>query len=413
MGKNMLIGQSGGPTAAINATLSGVILEGIRHSEIDGIFGAINGIQGILNKRIIELQSQIKTDEQFKMLECTPAMALGSCRYKLPAFDENPDLYEDILNTFHEYGIGFFFYIGGNDSMDTVRKLSDFFQSKGEDIKCIGVPKTIDNDLYNTDHTPGYGSAAKFIATTMTEIARDCRVYPVKSVTIVEIMGRNAGWLTASSAIAKTLGFTAPHLIYLPEVTFDLDKFLADVKEMQQKHRTVIVAVSEGIKFANGKYVSETESTGQVDAFGHKYLAGAGKYLERFIASKLGCKVRSIELNILQRCAAHMLSATDIAEARRIGQFAVRYALAGQTGVMVAVKRVSDVPYIADIVTVPLEQVANVEKKFPLEWITPDQRGIEERFFRYVLPLISGEVIYPTENGIPKYFDFEKTFLGI
>ncbi|MEG2295543.1 MAG: 6-phosphofructokinase [Oscillospiraceae bacterium] len=408
---NIMIAQSGGPTSAINASLSGAILEGIRHERIDKIYGALNGISGVIERRIIELQSQIKTDEQFKLLECTPAMALGSCRLKMSNYTQDDTLYHKILNTFIDYNIGMFFYIGGNDSMDTANKLNQFFLLKGHDIKVIGIPKTIDNDLKGTDHAPGYGSAAKFIAASMTEIARDCSVYNTKSVTIVEIMGRNAGWLTAAAALPRTLGFSAPHLIYMPEVNFDLKQFENDIRTMHQTYNSVVIAVSEGIKFADGNYVSDSESTGQIDNFGHKYIAGAGKFLERYIANNINCKVRSIELNILQRCAAHMLSATDIAEAKRIGQFAVRFALAGKTGVMTAFTRVSNVPYISDITTIPLCEVANLEQKVPLEWISPSKNDVSQEIYSYILPLIYGEVQYPTKNGIPNFFSFEKNLI--
>lgn len=408
MPKNLLVAQSGGPTSAINATLSGVILEGMRHSNIGTIYGALNGVQGILERRIISLNDQIKTAEQFKLLECTPAMALGSCRFKLPKLEDKPEVYEKILEIFNEYDIGFFFYIGGNDSMDTAHKLNDFFISKGADIKTIGIPKTIDNDLCGTDHTPGYGSAAKFIATSMAEIAQDCKVYDVNSVTVVEIMGRNAGWLTAASMLPRVLGFDAPHLIYMPEVAFDTEKFLADIRELHKNHKTVVVAVSEGIKFADGKYVAESEQSGQVDVFGHKYLAGTGKYLERLISHHLGCKVRSVELNILQRCSAHLLSGTDIAESRRIGQFAVRFAMQGQTGVMASFKRVSSAPYIVDIEAVPLSEAANNEKCFPLEWITPEGNNLTDDAVPYILPLISGEISSPTRFSMPAFFEFKK-----
>ncbi len=409
MQKNILVAQSGGPTAAINASLSGVIREGLRHEAIGNIYGALNGIQGTLERRLIELKSQLTTEKQFKMLESTPAMALGSCRFKLPAYDKGPDVYEEIRRIFHEYGIGYFFYVGGNDSMDTALKLSDYFAACNDDIRVIGLPKTIDNDLYGTDHTPGYGSAAKFIATAMAEIAHDCDAYNLNSVTIVEIMGRNAGWLTAASVLPRKAGAAVPQLVYMPEVPFDLSGFLNDVKCLHAERHTVLVAVSEGIRFADGRYVSESEQSGVSDSFGHRYLSGAGKLLERLVAEKLGCKVRSVELNILQRCSSHLLSATDINEARCIGQAAVQFALEGRTGVMAAIKRAENKPYAFDIGTVPLKEVAGLERRFPLEWITPSGNDLTEDVFPYLLPLIAGEIQSPTVNGVPEFFNFNKT----
>ncbi|SDN34037.1 6-phosphofructokinase [Acetanaerobacterium elongatum] len=412
MQKNILVAQSGGPSAAINATLAGVVLEGMRHEEIGNIYGALNGIQGVIERRLIDLKSQIKTDRQFKMLECTPSMALGSCRHKLPDYEKSPAVYEEIRKIFHEYGIGCFFYVGGNDSMDTALKLSEYFLAVNEDIRVIGLPKTIDNDLFGTDHTPGYGSAAKFIATAVAEIARDCDAYNLNSVTIVEIMGRNAGWLTAASVLPRAAGTEVPQLVYMPEVEFSLEGFLEDVRRLHAVRHTVVIAVSEGIRFADGRYVSQSEQSDHVDAFGHRYLSGAGKLLERQVANKIGCKVRSVELNILQRCSSHILSATDINEARRIGQFAVRFALQGQTGVMAGLKRISDAPYICDVVTVPIREVAGLERGFPKEWIAPSGNNLTDDVFCYLLPLIVGDVQPPTRNGIPEFFSFNKSVLS-
>ena len=280
---NMLIAQSGGPTAAINASLSGAIQEAIRSKEIDGIYGALNGIQGVLAGTIVDLRAQFARQEDFSILECTPAMALGACRFRLPEEYAEPALYEKIDEIFHHYQIAYFFYIGGNDSMDTVDKLARHFSRTGQNIKVIGIPKTIDNDLPGTDHSPGFGSSAKFIATAMLEIIRDCYVYDTDSVTIVEIMGRHAGWLTAAAALPRTVGARAPHLIYLPEVAFDPEQFIQDVKEVQCLTRNCIVAVSEGVRLANGSFAAENFQSGVVDAFGHRYLSGAGKYLEALV----------------------------------------------------------------------------------------------------------------------------------
>ena len=411
MKKNLLIAQSGGPTSAINASLSGIIQEAMKHSEIGEIYGAVNGIEGVLERKIIELKSQMTSEKLFHNLEVTPAMALGSCRFRLPKLEDSEEVYDKIDEIFEEYNIGYFFYIGGNDSMDTAHKLSAYFDKKQKDIRVMGVPKTIDNDLPNTDHTPGFGSAAKFIATTMAEIIRDCEVYFLDSVTIVEIMGRNAGWLAASACLPHTLGLDAPHLIYLPEAVFDVDKFIEDVKRVQKDHKSVIVAVSEGIKLADGRYAAESMQSGMVDAFGHKYLSGVGKFLERTVADRIGCKVRSIELNVLQRCAGHVLSETDITEARKIGAHAVRFALAGETGKMVIFHRISDKPYLVRTELSDISDVANLEKTFPREWINEEGNNILPRAYDYLLPLIQGDVSYPTKNGMPCHFSFEKNYV--
>lgn len=404
--KNMLIAQSGGPTAAINASLSGAVQEAIRSREIGQIYGALNGIQGILKRSIIDLKAQFSRQEDFFALECTPAMALGSCRFRLPDPEsaEGRALFENIRETFRLYDIGYFFYIGGNDSMDTVHKLSLFFQEAGEDIKVMGIPKTIDNDLPLTDHTPGFGSAAKFIATAMLEIIRDCNVYDTHSVTIVEIMGRHAGWLTASAALPRTVGARAPQLIYLPEVAFDPEQFLKDVAEVQKISRNCIVAVSEGVKLANGSFVAEDFQSGLVDAFGHRYLSGVGKYLENLVRDRMGCKVRSIELNVLQRCSSHLMSATDLNEARRIGSHAVRHALSGDTGRVMVMERVSNRPYLINIGLGDVSQIANREQLVPREWINKAGNDVTGEMFEYLLPLIEGEVAYPTVNGMPQHF---------
>ena len=326
---NMLIAQSGGPTAAINASLSGAIQEAIRSKEIGQIYGALNGIQGVLAGTIVDLRAQFSKQEDFTVLECTPAMALGSCRFRLPEEDADPALYQKIDEIFFHYDIGYFFYIGGNDSMDTVDKLSRHFDRIGRDVKVIGIPKTIDNDLPGTDHAPGSGSSAKFIATAMLEIIRDCYVYDTDSVTIVEIMGRHAGWLAASAALPRTVGARAPHLIYLPEVAFDPEQFIRDVKEVQSLTRNCIVAVSEGVRLEDGTFAAENFQSGAV-----------------LVREKIGCKVRSIELNVLQRCSSHLMSATDVREARKIGSYAIRFALQGHTGVMMVCERCSNLAYI-------------------------------------------------------------------
>ena len=408
---NMLIAQSGGPTAAINASLSGAIQEAIRSKEIDGIYGALNGIQGVLAGTIVDLRAQFARQEDFSILECTPAMALGSCRFRLPEEDADSALYEKIDEIFHHYQIAYFFYIGGNDSMDTVDKLARHFSKTGQNIKVIGIPKTIDNDLPGTDHSPGFGSSAKFIATAMLEIIRDCYVYDTDSVTIVEIMGRHAGWLTAAAALPRTVGARAPHLIYLPEVAFDPEQFIQDVKEVQCLTRNCIVAVSEGVRLANGSFAAENFQSGVVDAFGHRYLSGVGKYLEALVREKIGCKVRSIELNVLQRCSSHLMSATDVREARKIGSYAIRFALQGHTGVMMVLERVSNRPYMVRIGCKPVSEIANREQLVPRTWINKRGNDVTDEMFEYLLPLIEGEVPYPTQNGMPVHFVLDKTIV--
>ncbi|HPY85137.1 MAG TPA: diphosphate--fructose-6-phosphate 1-phosphotransferase, partial [Ruminococcus flavefaciens] len=310
---NIAVAQSGGPTCAINASLVGVFKEALKVAEIDAIFGSINGIEGIIENHLVDLKSTILTNNDMELLRQTPSTVLGSCRYKLPDWSEDEEVYKRMLETLKQRNIGAFLYIGGNDSMDTVNKLSAYFAMNDVDIKVIGIPKTIDNDLCITDHTPGFGSAAKYVATTMHEITRDSIVYSIPSVTIVEIMGRHAGWLTASSAVLHAMGESAPHLVYVPEVPFSLENFLKDVRQEMSKHKAVIIAVSEGIE------VPEGVQSGVVDNFGHKYLSGIGKYLEDVVRSEIGCKVRSIELNVMQRCSSHLGSKTDIDEAEAVG----------------------------------------------------------------------------------------------
>ena len=288
--------------------------------------------------------------------------------------------------------------------MNTVDKLFRHFSHTGQDIKVIGIPKTIDNDLPGSDHSPGFGSSAKFIATAMLEIIRDCYVYDTDSVTIVEIMGRHAGWLTASAALPRTVGARAPHLIYLPEVAFDPEQFIRDVKQVQSLTRNCIVAVSEGVRLADGTFAAENFQSGVVDAFGHRYLSGVGKYLESLVREKIGCKVRSIELNVLQRCSSHLMSATDVREARKIGSYAIRFALQGHTGVMMVFERVSNRPYMVRIGCKPVSEIANREQLVPREWINKQGNDVTDEMFEYLLPLIEGEVPYPTQNGMPVHF---------
>lgn len=398
---NIAVAQSGGPTCAINASLLGVFKQALKTPEIDAVFGSINGIEGIINDKLVDLKLIIKNTDDMELLKQTPSTVLGSCRYKLPEPESNDSVYDIILNCFEKHRIEAFFYIGGNDSMDTVAKLSAFFKSKNKDIKVIGIPKTIDNDLPETDHTPGFGSAAKYVAATVQEIIRDSSVYSNDSVTIVEIMGRHAGWLTASTCVLRANGELAPHLIYLPECEFSAEKFIEDVRIQQAKHKAVIVAISEGVEFpdANGSYQS-----GAVDVFGHKYLSGIGKLLENLVREKIGCKVRSIELNVMQRCSSHISSKTDIDEAEEIGAKGVEAALQGKTGQTMVFKRISDKPYVITIDSADSTLIANHEKFFPKEWINTECNNVSDKAVDYFLPLIQGEVNIAMKNGMPVHF---------
>ena len=401
---NIAVAQSGGPTCAINASLVGVFKQGFKTKKIDAVFGSINGIEGIINDELIDLKTVIRTNEDMELLRQTPSTMLGSCRYKLPDYEKDSVVYEKILSCLTKHRIEIFIYIGGNDSMDTVVKLSDYFERIGSDIKVIGVPKTIDNDLPVTDHTPGFGSAAKYVAASVQEIIRDSSVYSIDSVTIVEIMGRHAGWLAASTCMLKANGEEAPHLIYLPERSFSVKNFIEDVRKEQAKHKAVIIAVSEGIKIDPEEYPLESFRSGAEDVFGHKYLSGVGKCLERIIAAELNCKVRSIELNVMQRCSSHICSKTDIDEAEEIGAMALGAALSGNTGKMMCFKRVSDVPYAVNIEMVDAREVANKEKFFPDKWINKAGNNVLPEAEKYFLPLIQGEVKIKMKNGMPVHF---------
>ncbi len=400
---NIAVAQSGGPTVAINASLMGVFEEALKSPQIDKIYGSLNGIEGIINQNLVCLNDIVKNADDIELIKTTPSTVLGSCRYKMPSPDGKPEVYEKIVECFKKHDIGAFFYIGGNDSMDTTDKLSKYTMQNGINVKVIGIPKTIDNDLCYTDHTPGFGSAAKYLATTMQEIVRDSAVYDLKSVVVVEIMGRHAGWLTASSGVLHANGETAPHLIYLPESDFSAEKFLNDVNAQLKIRNSVIVAVSEGIKLDDANYRS-----GKVDNFGHEYLSGIGKLLENLITEKIGCKVRSIELNVMQRCSSHLVSLTDIEEATLIGSHGVKAALKGETGKMMTFQRVSNNPYKIEIGMTDAKLVANAEKTFPKEWITNNGTNITDDAIEYFLPLINGEVKIKTKNGMPIHFIIEK-----
>lgn len=398
---NCMVAQSGGPTAAINASLAGVIDGVMRSGKYATCYGSINGILGILNENYLNLTEMIDDKEKLERLKVTPAMYLGSCRHKLPNYKDDDSPYVFIFNQFAKLNIKAFFYIGGNDSMDTVLKLSDYAAKINSDIRIIGIPKTIDNDLCVIDHTPGFGSAAKYIASTMLEVAHDTFIYAVKSVTIVEIMGRDAGWLTASSALARNEYNTAPHLIYLPEVAFDKEQFLNDIREKLKTLNNVIVAVSEGIRDENGDYI--TASKAVADQFGHQQLSGAGKALEFLVKENIGVKVRSVEVNVLQRCAAHMASATDLNESFTLGNKAVSLAGEGITASMVTLERVSNTPYEVRYDHAPIAGIANEAKSIPCEWINETGNDITPALYEYLKPLIQGEVSISYKDGIPVY----------
>lgn len=403
MKKNVIVGQSGGPTAVINASLYGVVYEALMQKEqIGTVYGMINGIEGFLADTIMNMNS-VEQSGELELIKTTPGSFLGSCRYKLPE-DLKDDVYPLLFKKFEEYSIGYFFYIGGNDSMDTVSKLSRYAAISGSEICFIGIPKTIDNDLVLTDHTPGFGSAAKYVASTVREIAIDASVYDnKKSVTIVEIMGRHAGWLTAASVLARKFENDNPVLIYLPESAFNTDTFIEDVKKALEHTSNLVVCVSEGINDGNGTFICELASDVGVDTFGHKMLTGSGKYLENLVKEKLGVKVRSIELNVNQRCSSSMISATDQEEAIQSGISGVHFALDGITGKMIAFHRTEGADYSINYVPEDVNLICNQEKTVPPEWITGNGSDIGQAFIDYALPLIQGIVNVPEENGLPKF----------
>ncbi|MBP3480120.1 MAG: 6-phosphofructokinase [Clostridia bacterium] len=400
---NIVVAQSGGPTCAINASLLGVFKGAMKSRDIDIVFGSLNGIEGIINDDMIILNDYIRTYMDMEQLRQTPSTLLNSCRYKLPDMSDDKTVYEKIYNTLKNHGIGAFFYIGGNDSMDTVNKISAYLNELGSDIKVIGIPKTIDNDLTCTDHTPGYGSAAKYVATTVQEIVRDCSVYSINSVTIIEIMGRDTGWLTAATAVLRANGEIAPHLIYLPEARFSVQSFLSDIRRVQQSRRAVVIAVSEGIELDPNDIPSEIKNETS-DNFGHRYLSGVGKCLENIVRREIKCKVRSIELNIMQRCSSHISSKTDIEEAEQIGTAAVDAALSGLTGKVMVFERVSDNPYTVVINSAEAADVANRVRYFPPEWINAQGNNVTDKAVKYILPLIQGSQDIHYRNGIPMHF---------
>ena len=405
------VGQSGGPTAAINATLSGVI-RGVLSEEnrnvITTLYGMRNGIEGFLRGDLINLSETFskdgKTDtEKLSLLEQTPAAALGSCRKKLPDPDTDRDFYDSLIETFREKNIRYFFYIGGNDSMDTVAKLTKYLKTSDYEMRCVGIPKTIDNDLTGTDHTPGFGSAAKYIAATLQEIVRDCAVYTIPAVTVVEIMGRDAGWLAASAALPRIISGQAPDLVYLPEREFSLENFINDVKTVLEQKPNAVVAVSEGLRFADGRYVGEGTQSGATDVFGHRYLAGTAKALEIAVKEQIGCKVRSVELNICQRCASHIASETDISESVSTGCFGVAAAVSSESGVMVSARRDNTDRYGISFETSDISKIANAVKCVPEKFINEAGNNVTDECLYYMLPLIQGECAVKYDNGIPAH----------
>lgn len=401
--RNIIVGQSGGPTAVINASLAGVY-KTAKDLGVGKVYGMRHGIQGFLERKIVDLDEKLNSELNVELLKRTPSAYLGSCRFKLPEIGKAKEIYDTIFSILNEYEIDAFFYIGGNDSMDTIKKLSDYAILINSHIRFIGVPKTIDNDLAATDHTPGFGSAAKYIATVTKELIRDGLVYDMKCATIIEVMGRNAGWLTGAAALAKSEDCEGVDLIYLPEIVFDVDKFVEKVGELFQTKKSVVIAISEGVKTADSKYVFElTSHTDYVDAFGHKLLSGTARYLASLLATKYGCKTRAIELSSLQRCAGHITSRVDVTEAYQVGGSAVRVAFEGETGKMITLERVSTDPYICTTGLFDVHKVANVEKKVPLEWIIHDGTYVSKEMINYISPLIQAELTSIMINGKPRH----------
>ena len=400
-----IIGQSGGPTAVINASAQGVIQAALENENITRVLGAAHGIKGVLDDKLYDMGQE--DPAELDLLQYTPSSALGSCRYKLADPDKDDTDYKRILEIFQKYDVRYFFYNGGNDSMDTCNKISKYMQKVGYECRVMGVPKTIDNDLFGTDHCPGFASAAKYIATSCAEVWQDCHVYDTGMVTIIEIMGRHAGWLAGSAALASLTG-CGPDLVYLPEVDFDMDQFLADVKEIYDRTGNCLVAVSEGIHYADGSFVSEGE-TSATDGFGHVQLGGLAVRLAERAKQVTGAKVRGIELSLLQRCGAHLASKTDIEETKMAGRTAVEQAVAGETDKMVAFACTRENgKYTCEPKLIGLTEVANVEKKVPREWINAAGNGVEQPFIDYVLPLIQGESASPKENSLPRFAELKK-----
>ncbi|WP_294542630.1 6-phosphofructokinase [uncultured Gemmiger sp.] len=408
MAYNLLVGQSGGPTAVINSSLAGVF-ESARAFGAPHVYGMQYGIEGLLEGRIVDLNDQLGDKMAIELLKRTPSSFLGSCRHKLPDFAVNDKPYKTLFELFKQYSIGAVLYIGGNDSMDTIAKLAAYGAAVNSEIRFIGVPKTIDNDLMGTDHTPGYGSAAKYIATILKEVICDSGVYDLRSVTVAEIMGRHTGWLAGAASLAAGSDSAGPDIILLPERTFDEEVFLKRVAALTADKKNVIIAASEGVKNKDGVFLCDLVSTaGQLDAFGHKaILSGTSRYLADLIRVRLGCKTRAIEFSTLQRCASHLASRTDITEAYQVGGAAVEAAFAGQTGKMCGIVRLSDTPYRTETTTVDVAAVANQEKCVPADWITPDGMHVNEKFETYARPLIQAELTPIYINGVPQHIHLQ------
>lgn len=399
MSKNMIIGQSGGPTAVINASLAGAIEYAFNRTDIETVYGMVHGVQGLLEDNIINLTEHFgNRPSRLNRLRMTPAMFLGSCRFKLSNDEQQ---YEKIINALKKYNIGYFFYIGGNDSMDTVEKLSRYIAENNIDIKVMGIPKTIDNDLMGIDHSPGFASAAKYVALAVRNVTYDTAIYSIKSVHIIEAMGRDAGWLAASSVLARDSKNVAPHLIYVPEVAFSVDKFVSDVKAKLEEYNSVIVVVSEGIRDENGEYISARSD--KLDKFGHAMLSGTGAYLKEVVEEQIGCKVRSLELSVLQRSAGHTASLTDITEAENLGMVAVKAAVAGKSGEFSTLRRISNNPYSVEYYTERVGVVANAEKTIPRNWLNAEGNDVTPEMVEYLKPLVRGVPQIPYRNGLPDY----------
>lgn len=406
----LIFAQSGGPTSVINSSAAGVFLEGLKSKNVTAVYGAAHGIRGILNEEMFDIGKE--DEKELLLLKNTPSSAMGSVRYKLKDADVDDTDYKRLLEVFKKYDVRYFFYNGGNDSMDTCNKISKYMAKSGYDMNVIGVPKTIDNDLYGTDHCPGFASAAKFIATTIMEINLDAKVYDTGMICIIEAMGRNAGWLTASAALANAKGYGAD-LIYLPEVAFDVDKFVEDVKGVLAKNNNkCIVCLSEGIHDKDGVLIGEVlGKAGARDSFGHAQLGGVAANLANIIKEKTGVKTRAIELSLMQRCAAHCASKTDIEETFEAGKQAVKAAVSGETDKMVCYARKAGNKYVCEYKLLPLELAANTEKTVPLEWITNNGTGISEEFVKYALPLIQGDPECPKEDGLPRFARLKKVLV--
>ncbi len=408
MGSNAIVGQSGGPTSVINSTLAGV-LQACMARGAHSVYGMVHGIEGLLQEQVVDLTDTLGSEMEIELLKRTPASYLGTCRYKLPSLTEGAQTFEKIFRILDKLDIGWFFYIGGNDSMDTIAKLSEYGRVTGSSIRFMGVPKTIDNDLELTDHTPGYGSAAKYIGVVMKEIIRDANCYGTKYVTIVEIMGRNAGWLTAAAALARGEDCEGVNLICLPELPFHTDRFLAKVESMQKERKSVVIAVSEGVKLPDGRYVCELSNDAEfIDAFGHRKLTGTARYLSNLVAANIETQTRSIELSTLQRCAAHLSSRTDITEAYQVGGAAAKAAFEGQTGKMVSLIRVSNDPYQSTTGLVDVAKVANAEKKIPVDWINSYRTDMTADFLNYARPLIQAELTPVFINGLTRHIVMDR-----